>query len=103
MGLYNYVYGALICPRCGEKVEVEVECRSGYTAEMKAYRVGDRYEWMPREAVQNGGRPANGDCNGDGYTDCPHCEKDFFVNVEIRGDVVQTLSPDLTRQPLIPD
>ncbi|MBW4575581.1 MAG: hypothetical protein KME08_09895 [Aphanothece sp. CMT-3BRIN-NPC111] len=93
----------LICPRCQSVVEVEVNCYFGYVSEMKDYQVGDRYDWVPRKSVQNGGRPEGGDIDGEGYTECPACEKDFFVKVIILNDVIQGVQTSLAKQPYIPD
>jgi hypothetical protein len=99
MGTYNTVVGVLTCPHCGVKGEVRAECRFGDTGEMNTYHPGDTYAWRPGKAVQNGGRPPDGNCDGDGYTECSHCGQDFFVTVPIRGDQIQEMWPDLTKPP----
>jgi hypothetical protein len=103
MGTFNYLLARMICPHCHETVEVEVECFFGYTAEMKTFHVDDHYEWYPRKAVQNGGWPPDGNIDGEGYTDCPACRKDFFLKVVVRGDVIEGVEPDLTKRPYIHD
>jgi hypothetical protein len=103
MGTCNTILAETSCPRCSARVPVEVACRFGYTAEMFRFRIGDRYAWRPRKAVQNGGRPEGGDVDGEGYTDCPACGKDFFLKVIVRGDIIQAVEPDPAKQPYLPD
>jgi hypothetical protein len=70
---------------------------------MRNYLVGDTYEWFPRKAVQNGGRPEGGNTKGEGYTECPKCEKDFHVKVVVENDTIIGAEPDATKAPFIPD
>lgn len=70
---------------------------------MLVYRIGDRYQWVDRKAVPNGGRPPDGSLDGEAYTECPACKKDFFAIVEVRRDVICGARPDPTKKPHIPD
>ena len=82
---------------------MRVNCYFGYTGEMKTYRVGDTYDWVPRKAIQNGGYPSDGHLQGEGYAECPKCGKDSFVIVHIvEGRICQALT-DLSRLPYDPD
>jgi hypothetical protein len=103
MGLYNTLPVQMICPRCQETVDVEVDCYFGYRESMKTFQIGDKYEWWLGKAVQNGGRPPDGDIDGEGYAECPACNKDFFVKVIVRGDVIKGVEPDPSRRYYIPD
>ncbi len=103
MSSYNYLAAELICPHCEFKAEMQVNCYFGYTGEMKSYRVGDVYDWVPRKAVQNGGYPEDGNLKGEGYTECPKCHRDFFVIVHIVDGKVNKAEPDLSRLPYVPD
>jgi hypothetical protein len=103
MGTYNYLPVTMDCPRCHETVDVIINCYFGYTSEMKTYRIGDHYEWRPRKAVQNGGKPEGGNADGEGYADCPACDKDFFVRVVVRGDIIQGVEHDPSKPPFIGD
>lgn len=69
---------------------------------MDEYSIGDEYKWLLGKAVQNGGRPENGNVDGEGYTVCSLCKKDFFVKVIIRNDVIRCVEPDLYKSPYIP-
>ncbi len=94
MGTCNTLKTRMVCPRCDVSVEVEIEMEFGDTCAMAAFAVGDRYAWVPGKAVPHGGRPENGDLYGEGYAECPHCRRDFFVKVLIRGDRIEDVVPD---------
>ncbi len=100
MAIYNILAAEMECPRCGDPAEFRVQLHFG-RRELVDYRLGDRYSWVPRKAVQNGGRPPDGDLDGEGYTECPLCAKDFFVCVEIRGDRLSGARPDTSREPYV--
>jgi hypothetical protein len=74
----------------------------GYRDQL-AYMLGDKYRWRTGRSVKNGGRPPDGDMEGEGYVECPLCRKDFFVIVHLRSDVLQSVEPDTDKKPLIPD
>jgi uncharacterized protein (UPF0212 family) len=98
MGTYNTLIAPLICPRCGAELEAaEVNCYFGNTSYMIELRIGDEYPWRGARAVHNGGRPAGGDIDGEGYVECPSCSKDFFVRVQVRADRITGLSPEPDR------
>ena len=67
---------------------MEIELKLGFRSQI-SYRIGDRYRWIVGKAVQNGGRPENGNIDGNGYSECPFCGRDFFVIVHIRSDVIE--------------
>jgi hypothetical protein len=64
---------------------MHVEVRAGRCDQIN-YALGDRYQWVPHVAIQNGGRPVDGSLQIDGYVECPLCGKDFFVNVLVNDD-----------------
>lgn len=103
MGTFNIVHAHLKCPRCGTVVDAEIEVRLGNTAQMQYLKVGDTYPWVQRARPEEGGRPPEGNVNGDGYLECPRCHKDSFVRVLVRSDVIVAIEPDLTRPGYIPD
>jgi len=92
----------MICPRCGKESEMEVNLYFGFR-NLIDYKIGDTVEWVPRKAVQNGGRPDNGNLNGEGYAECPICLKDFFVIAHIKNDVIESLQANSDKKPYIPD
>ncbi|MEO7719290.1 MAG: hypothetical protein ABIY70_24075 [Capsulimonas sp.] len=65
------------------------------------YRLGDMYEWRERKQPQNDGRPAGGNVDGAGYTECPVCLKDSFWIVEVRSDIIRSVRPDPEKQPYL--
>jgi hypothetical protein len=68
-----------------------------------SYKLGDKCRWTSSPLVKNGGRPAEGSLDGEGYTVCPLCQKDFFVIVAVRNDIIEGAQPNFARKPLIPD
>ena len=64
---------------------------------------GDEYPWRPGKGVQNGGRSNRGDIDGEGYTECPHCGKEFFLKVIVRLDRIVGVEADADRRGYIPD
>ena len=97
MGLFNIVCGRLTCPRCGGEVDAEVETKLGYMSELAELKVGDRYPWASPAFPQAGARPNGGNAIGDGYSVCPGCNQDFFVNVVVESDIIQRLEVDRSR------
>ena len=97
MGTYNRLHVSLVCPRCGASVTTGVDCHFGYTAAMESLQVGDCYP------VQPGLPPAESvSTDGEGYMECPHCQKDAFLRVLVRGGVIVGVEPDTERQGYIP-
>jgi len=97
MGTYNILRSYLECPRCEHEVEAEIECHFGDTREMHQLKVGDRYPWWERKEPHNGGRPAGGTMEGEGYMECPHCHRDAFLRVLVHEDVIAGIEPDSGR------
>jgi hypothetical protein len=94
----NHIRAALPCPRCGETREHEVGAMlDGQGAGHEDYRLGDRVDWLPGRERDEGGRPADGNLTTEGYVVCDVCNKDFFVVVNIRGDVLTAVEVDESR------
>ena len=87
------------CPRCGQPVEQEIDLYFGYRNEMLKLKIGGKYLWCFGKEVQNGGRPENGNIDGEGYVECRLCKKDFFVKVAVRNDVIENIEIDATKKP----
>lgn len=100
MSTHNILHTNLKCPRCSEQSFHKVEVFFGY-GNLIDYSVGDLYQWRPRKAVQNGGRPPSGNMDGEGYTECPICQKDFYLKVLVRDDILVGVEPDMTKKPHI--
>jgi hypothetical protein len=97
MGTYNVLQANINCPHCNTPVKVEIEMRFGNTSMMDRFVIGDLYKWVVDSAVQKGGRPAEGNLDGEGYTECPQCQRDFFVKVMVRGDRINYVLPDMEK------
>ena len=102
MGIYNTLFHEMMCPRCGSSASMEIDLFFGLR-DLIRYDIGDQYQWRPRKIYKNGGRPEGGDCDGEGYAQCPVCERDFFLEVKIRADVLVGVEPDLSKEPYIED
>jgi DNA-directed RNA polymerase subunit RPC12/RpoP len=102
MSTHNRLNALVKCSRCGCFVEAEIECYFGFS-NLNSYKIGDKYDWRPRKSVKNGGRPEDGNIEGEGYAECPSCGKDFFVKVIVRDDIIQSIQPDLSKKSYMPD
>ncbi|MCU0239076.1 MAG: hypothetical protein MUC29_06510 [Pyrinomonadaceae bacterium] len=67
------------------------------------FKIGDKYLWRLGSQVQNGGRPENGNIDGEGYSECQLCKMDFFVKVIVRNDLIEDVEVDLSKKPYIAD
>ena len=94
MSMYNIISEEFACPRCGKTSLVEIECRFGNTNEMKRLHLGDKYPWKEGKSVKNGGKPKEENYIGEGYTDCPICKQDFFVDVVVNKGIITSVAPN---------
>jgi len=97
VGVYNTLSLSLACPYCGAVSQMVIDTYFGYRG-LLTYHAGDTVEWWPRKAVQNGGRPADGNLEGDGSTECPQCGRDFFVRVLVRADSIVGAEVDVGKK-----
>jgi len=103
MGTYNLLHISLKCPRCCHEIETYAECHFGDTSEIADLKIGDLYPWRPRKQPQNGGRPENGMVDGEGYIVCPRCQRDAFLRVLVRDDVIIGVELDAQKQGYVSD
>lgn len=101
MATFNQLPARLRCPRCNGEADITVDLYFGVRDQLN-YKLGDKYCWTSSPVVKNGGRPPEGDLDGEGYAECPLCRKDFFVIVRVRKDILESVQPDLAKKPLIP-
>lgn len=101
MGTYNILKATIQCPRCNQITEQNIEMFFGYTAELLKFKVGDKYIWCEEKQDDNGGRPKNGSIDGEGYSECHLCNKDFFVKVIVRKDLIVDIEFDSSKKPYI--
>ena len=97
MGTYNILQANIACPYCTTFVDVEIEVFLGNTSMMERLVIGDEYKWVSGKSIKNGGRPHQGNADGEGYTTCPLCQKGFFVKVIVREDRVKDVIPDMEK------
>ena len=102
MAVFNYLTLDLICPRCGITSEMEAEFRFGLR-ELIHYRIGDSLRWDGAGVKTPESRPENGNYIGEAYAVCPKCERDFWLTVTIKDDLIFSAVVDPTRAPYIPD
>jgi len=67
------------------------------------YGIGDRVAWHTGKSIKHGRRPKHGDLDGEGYTVCPCCHRNFFLKVHVRSDIMKGVEPDLAKAPYIKD
>ncbi len=102
MGTYNTIFQTLDCPRCGATVDLDIELHFGNTAMMKTLSLGDRYHWIiGNKSAKNGGRPEQGNCEGEGYTECPSCKKDFWLKAIVEKDILVSIQVNNEKAPYI--
>ena len=101
MGTYNEIYLEMECPRCNQVGKQCIQLHFGDTRYLTELNIGDEYPWIERKSVQNGGRPENGDFEGEGYVECKNCKKDFFVKAIVRSDILKEIQVDKEKKPYI--
>lgn len=77
------------CPHCNivcpQNIELDLDGQGMSHAD---YSIGETVDWLPGRSPEEGGRPADGTVDKDGYVVCSSCERDFFVIVQIRNDKI---------------
>jgi hypothetical protein len=101
MGTYNEIYYELECPRCKVKSKQYIQLHFGDTRNLTKLNIGDQYPWIENKSVKNGGRPENGDIDGEGYIECSACKQDFFVKAIVRNNILKEIHVDYEKQPYI--
>ena len=93
MSAVNYIHTALDCPFCGRNADMAIETKFGFNNQMH-FRIGDKFPWGAEGTKIPYSVPPNGNFIGEGYGDCPNCGQDFFVRVEIRGFIIESVKYD---------
>lgn len=95
MGMYNILEMDFYCPKCRQTLETDVEFRFGFL-NLDRYKIGDKLirgdDLMRKTRIENR-RPDDNIYIGDGYTECPNCNQDYFLNITVRNDVI--LKPEI--------
>lgn len=98
----NLLTAELSCPRCGKSCSMPIELRFGMRDQVEL-KIGSLYPWNKGKSFIRGGRSQDGSVDGEGYTQCLCCGKDFFVVVVIRKDLIISVRADITKNGYIPD
>ena len=89
--LANRLTTKMLCPRCGDRCDIEIEVTlDGYGPE-NDYKVGDTVDWRSTLSDEYTGRPPLGDGTVEGYAVCGGCGKDFWVDVVIESDRIMSV------------
>lgn len=97
MAVFNILHATLKCPHCNCTNGMEIEFRFGWR-NLDHYQVGDTLTWADGDRHPPEGRPEHGNYIGEGYTECPHCHKDFWTRIHIEDDQISSVKVDLQRQ-----
>ena len=92
----NRLYASLVCPHCGTENVQEIEVELDHRGLRRSYRLGDRIDWLP------GQRPDAAPGVATGYVVCTVCGRDFFVEVRIVDDIIDSVAVDTKRPGYIP-
>jgi hypothetical protein len=102
MGLFNYLMVNAICPRCGVEAEMETEFRFGLK-DLTRYLIGDQLRWDGIGIKTPETRPEGGNYDAEAYVVCPHCDRDFWLIVSIKEDIIASAVINTTRRLYISD
>lgn len=101
MSIYNYLEFTTVCPRCHTRQPVEANFRFG-SRNLDHYRPGEKLCWEGSAPIPRR-RPPDGNYTGDGYVECPHCHRDFWVTIRVEHDVIASVEVDAARPGYVPD
>lgn len=87
MSTHNKLKAEVKCPRCEAECLMEIELFFGL-GNLIDYKIGDKIQWVPKKEPQNGGRPKDGNLDGDAYAVCPKCGSELNLVAEIRDDIL---------------
>jgi hypothetical protein len=104
MGAFNTLRTEVTCPRCRNTSIFEIEMKIGFRNQI-TYQLGDTYKWNEGRAFQNGGQPEEPVIVTEGYTECPVCDMDYFVNITIDHSIISdaiinTAKPGYKQKPI---
>ncbi len=95
--MYNILRLNLRCPFCNYDGEMESEFKIGYM-NLDSYKIGDKIKWSQGVAKKpHQKRPKNGNYCGEGYVECPNCNKDFWLNITIENDIITKADINLAK------
>ena len=96
MSMYNWLYLSMKCPKCGRNISLKAEFRFGFL-NLDTYGLEDTLRWTDEHG--NGlrypkNRPENGNYSDKAYAECPVCQKDFWLKVEVVSDIIKSVDYD---------
>jgi predicted RNA-binding Zn-ribbon protein involved in translation (DUF1610 family) len=100
---YNNTTAAFECPRCGSVETFAIDLYFGNTANMMTVPIGSQYPFFTGRTPWNGGPLNDESPRGLGYTECPHCGKDFHCAAVIQDGILTSIAADEFELPFIPD
>ena len=90
MGTHNTLHVEVRCPHCQETLRQKAETLFGFGSLLE-YQIGSEVRWIPGKQPQNGGRPPDGNLIDEGYIECSRCGRDFFIDVSIVNDKIESI------------
>ena len=81
---------------------MEADFRFGLR-DLTHYHIGDRLRWDGKGVKTPETRPEEGNYDAEAYVVCPHCERDFWLNVSVRKDIIVGATVDAAKQAYISD
>ncbi len=97
MATANSLRESVQCPHCGAVESRHIEMFAGF-GNLIEYSVGDLLVWVEGKSPKNGGRPAGGNADAEGYAECEQCGRDFFLTVRVRGDRIEGVVVDFEKR-----
>ncbi len=83
MTTHNCLMTSVKCSNCGVVFSMDIELFFGF-GNLIDYKFGDEIKWIPRKEPQNGGRPPDGNLNGEAYTVYPNCNCEINLVAKVR-------------------
>jgi hypothetical protein len=102
MGVDNVLKLTMVCPLCRVKANVKAGFRAGLR-DGSEYHIGDRLRWEGQELGLPEQRPKGGNVDSVAYATCLRCERDFWLIVSIRSDVIVGAQVATTKEVRIAD
>jgi len=69
----------------------------------RRYRIGEKIEWETNRPADKGGRPDNGNLRKEVWITCPTCRRDFWLNVFVQDDRIESIDVNYSQAGWIPD
>ncbi|GKX57417.1 hypothetical protein SOASR030_35290 [Leminorella grimontii] len=84
MSTHDILHAVCVCPRCeaSDVYEIEAFFPSGNLCQ---YQLKDELINVTKNRLQES-------FTAEGYVECPHCKKDFFVDIRVKDNVILSVS-----------